>query len=274
MRRPSAKPAVVTSTTGSPPRVRSALVATVVPTLTALTWSRGPPAAANRARAADSPGSLALPAGGADSTLRTCSAPSGETPMTSVKVPPRSIQNCQPLRATGWRGAWLRVSIDCIIRACHPTQPPVTQARSHDRPPRGLLPWPGCRSLGPQDLRARRGGARRGLRGPLGGLSRHRGAARARLAAGRLLQGAGRGSGANRLESRRLRVGGGRLAPARPRRVPHGPGAVCPGASGAARRRPRLSGHGGARLARRGGALRAQRAFRQVVQGGAASAGE
>ena len=36
------------------------------------------------------------PAWSGDNTLRMCSSPAGESPMTSVNVPPRSIQNCQP----------------------------------------------------------------------------------------------------------------------------------------------------------------------------------
>ena len=63
------------------------------------------------------PGSPPAPPGAIEGTLRTCSAPAGERPMTSVKVPPRSIQNCQP-GAAGARADWLNVSIACIIRAC------------------------------------------------------------------------------------------------------------------------------------------------------------
>src|SRR5205814_99741 len=61
MRSASAKPALVTSTTGSPLRVSSALVATVVPTLTAATARGAAPAAARIARTARKPGSSAAP---------------------------------------------------------------------------------------------------------------------------------------------------------------------------------------------------------------------
>src|SRR5579862_3290726 len=125
MRSASPKPAVVTSTTGSPVRVSSALVATVVPTLTVATLAdvrplaagtsvaaAGSPArsaqvarvaglaSASIARAASRPGSAAPPLP-ADGTLRTCSAPAGDTPITSVNVPPRSIQNCQAASGGG-----------------------------------------------------------------------------------------------------------------------------------------------------------------------------
>src|SRR5580658_177020 len=250
MRSASAKPAVVTSTTGSPLRVSSALVATVVPTLTALT-AAAPPSCASSACAAFSPGSPPPGLGGTDNTLRTCSAPAGETAITSVKVPPRSIQNSQPARRCGCGGAWLTVSIACIIRACDPTAQPLRSrhAGSRDLPPRGVLAWPGGRAVGPQDLGAGGGRARRRLRGPLGGLSRCGRAACACLAAGRLLQGTGGRSGAGGLEPGRLRCGGVRLAPARPRRVPHGAGALPAGVAGAARGAARLSGNGGAWLA-------------------------
>src|SRR2546429_4752881 len=118
MRSASAKPALVTSTTGAPLRVSSALVATVVPTLTAATARGAAPAAARIARTARKPGSSAAPPALAEGTLRTCSSPAGDRPMTSVNVPPRSTQNCQPAaRAGGRRGGLLNVSIACIIRA-------------------------------------------------------------------------------------------------------------------------------------------------------------
>src|SRR5579862_7141843 len=126
MRSVSPKPAVVTSTTGSPARVSSALVATVVPTLTVATLAEvgtfaagasvaaagvAGVASARIARAASRPGSTVSPFP-ADGTLRTCSAPAGDTPMTSVNVPPRSIQNCQPASGGGADGdPWLELPI-------------------------------------------------------------------------------------------------------------------------------------------------------------------
>src|SRR2546430_13159002 len=70
MRSASANPALVTSTTGSPLRVSSALVATVVPPLTAATARGAAPAAARIARTARKPGSSAAPPALAEGTLR------------------------------------------------------------------------------------------------------------------------------------------------------------------------------------------------------------
>src|SRR5215470_9327097 len=273
MRSPSPKPALVTSTTGSPLRVRSALVATVVPTLTT-SIAAPPPAAARIAATAASPGSPAPPLLATEGTLRTCSAPSGARPMTSVNVPPRSIQNCQPPRRAS--SDWLNVCIACIIRACErrSRQQRSGHARACDVPACGVLSRQGERTLGAQDLGARGGRALGGLRRALGRLPRARRAARARRQAGGLLQGARRGPGAGRLEPRWLHRGRLGLALARARRVPHGSGALHAGAAGAARRSARLPGDRGARLARRRGAVRAQRALRADLQGGAAPARE
>src|ERR1700724_1815463 len=172
MRSASAKPAVVTSTTRSPLRVSSALVATVVPTLTAATARAAALAPARLAPAARKPGSPAAPPAGAEGTLRTCSSPPGERPMTSVNVPPRSIQNCQPAACTGRRpDDWLNVSIACIIRA-YDSRPQrgAGHASARGFPPRGLCSRPGERALGAQDNRARGGRAQRRLRGALGRL--------------------------------------------------------------------------------------------------------
>src|SRR5438552_8273624 len=97
MRSASRKPRVVTSSVGSPLRSSSALVATVVPIFTHSTCSgvigsrslkpsrwRMPATAASR-----------YCSGFSDSSLCVTSDPSGRLPTTSVKVPPRSIQNCQ-----------------------------------------------------------------------------------------------------------------------------------------------------------------------------------
>jgi hypothetical protein len=96
MRSASRKPRVVTSSVGSPLRSSKALVATVVPIFTHSTWSGviGSPAA--------SPSRWRMPAtaasrycsGLSESSLCVARVPSGRRPTTSVKVPPRSIQNC------------------------------------------------------------------------------------------------------------------------------------------------------------------------------------
>src|ERR1700730_7745010 len=176
MRSASAKPAVVTSTTRSPLRVSSALVATVVPTLTAATARAAALAPARIARAARKPGSPAAPAAGTEGTLRTCTPPPGERAMTSVNVPPRSIQNCQPAVGTGRRrDDWLNFSIACIIRAYEPrSQRRACHASARGLPPRGAPSGTGERALGAQDLRARGGRAERRLRGALGRLPRDR----------------------------------------------------------------------------------------------------
>src|SRR6266480_6752148 len=175
MRSASPKPAVVTSTTGSPLRVSSALVATVVPTFTAVT-ARDAAHASRIARAAPRPGSPAAPPALAEGTLRTCSSPAGERPMTSVNVPPRSSQNGQPAaERAGGRDDWLNVSIACIIRAYDSSsQRRACHAGARGFPPCGLFSRPGERALGTQDLRARGGRAQRRLRGALGRLPRDR----------------------------------------------------------------------------------------------------
>src|SRR4029077_15668099 len=107
-------------------------------------------ASARMARAAASPGSPAAPPGALESTLRTCSTPCGDMPITSVKVPPRSIQNCQP--GPGCEDDWLRVSIACIIRAYESgSQRDFHSTAAGGIPARGVLSRPGEWSLGAQD---------------------------------------------------------------------------------------------------------------------------
>ena len=108
----SAKPRLISNTTPAPRCSSRALVATVVPSRT----SRINPAGrglfdstpgsrlskAQIARTAGSPGH----SGCTDSTLRTSSSPAGLQPTTSVKVPPRSTQNRQPVAGqTGCTGS-------------------------------------------------------------------------------------------------------------------------------------------------------------------------
>ena len=94
----SAKPRLISSTTPAPRCSSRALVATVVPRRTSCTrpsgtgWPGARPSTAPIAFTAGSPGQSAC----TDSTLRTTSSPAGLQPTTSVKVPPRSIQNRQP----------------------------------------------------------------------------------------------------------------------------------------------------------------------------------
>ncbi len=97
MRRASRNPSVMTRTVGSPRRSSRALVATVVPILTAATRSAG------TGSSGASPSSSRIPAtaasrwrsGSCERSLRVTSRPSGSLPTTSVNVPPRSIQNSQ-----------------------------------------------------------------------------------------------------------------------------------------------------------------------------------
>ena len=96
MRSASAKPRLTTSRVRSPLRSSSALVATVVPIFTARSSPAGsarPPA--GRAAADAGHGGVAVAAGFSDSSLWVDSRPSGSRATMSVKVPPRSIQNCQ-----------------------------------------------------------------------------------------------------------------------------------------------------------------------------------
>jgi len=91
------KPLVVMSSVGSPLRSSSALVATVVPIFThstsaGVTGSLG--LKPSRWRMPATAASLYC-SGFSDSSLCVTRVPSGRLPTTSVKVPPRSIQNCQ-----------------------------------------------------------------------------------------------------------------------------------------------------------------------------------
>ena len=87
----------MSSSVRSPLRSSSALVATVVPIFTASM----PPARDRRAgrepeQVADAVHRrIAIGSGFSDSSLWVTSVPSGRRPITSVKVPPRSIQNSQ-----------------------------------------------------------------------------------------------------------------------------------------------------------------------------------
>src|SRR6185369_3932474 len=97
MRKASRKPLVVTRSVGSPLRSSSALVATVVPILTHSTACgvTGSPAfSPSRCRMPAMAASLYC-SGFSDSSLCVTSDPSGRFATMSVKVPPRSIQNCQ-----------------------------------------------------------------------------------------------------------------------------------------------------------------------------------
>ena len=97
MRSRSAKPSVMTSATASPRRSSSALVATVVPILTLATRAAGIGSPGCRPRTSRMPWMAAssVRSGCAESSLRVRSSPCGESAITSVKVPPRSIQKCQ-----------------------------------------------------------------------------------------------------------------------------------------------------------------------------------
>jgi len=120
MRNDIGEAALVTSTTGSPLRVSSALVATVVPTLTAATATWGGTVRRRESRARRA---------GPDRPPRRRRSPRapcgraarrrGERPMTSVKVPAAiDPRTASPPPAPGGRwDDWLNVSIACIIRA-------------------------------------------------------------------------------------------------------------------------------------------------------------
>src|SRR6516162_2773687 len=97
MRSASRKPLVVTSAVRAPLRSSSALVATVVPILTALMSASGngsPGSSPMRSRMPCTAAS-AYASGFSESSLCATSVPSGRRPITSVNVPPRSIQNSQ-----------------------------------------------------------------------------------------------------------------------------------------------------------------------------------
>src|SRR5659263_341196 len=99
MRSVSAKPRVMTRTVGSPFRSSRALVATVVPIRTTSISSVGigaPGATPSRWRIPATAASR-YRAGSSESSLWVVSVPSGRRATTSVNVPPRSIQNCQPV---------------------------------------------------------------------------------------------------------------------------------------------------------------------------------
>ena len=103
MRSASPKPCVVTSRVASPLRSSNALVATVVPIFTHSTCSglTGSPGF--------KPSKWRMPATAASrycsgfslKSLCVTKLPSGRLPTTSVKVPPRSIQNCQRFLPAG-----------------------------------------------------------------------------------------------------------------------------------------------------------------------------
>src|SRR6185369_426633 len=96
MRSWSRKPRVMKSAVGSPLRSRSALVATVVPIFTAsicLTGIASPCATPRKWRMPAIAASRYRP-GFSESSLCVASVPSGLSATMSVKVPPRSIQNC------------------------------------------------------------------------------------------------------------------------------------------------------------------------------------
>ena len=85
------------STVGSPLRSSSALVATVVPIFTASICSTGigrPAGTSSRWRMPAMAASRYC-SGFSESSLWVSSVPSGLRATMSVKVPPRSIQNCQ-----------------------------------------------------------------------------------------------------------------------------------------------------------------------------------
>src|SRR6478672_1603397 len=99
MREASAKPRVVTSTVGSPLRSSRALVATVVPILTAAMSATGIGSPSRTPSTARIPAIAASSYrfGSSESSLWVTSVPSPRRATTSVKVPPRSIQNSQRL---------------------------------------------------------------------------------------------------------------------------------------------------------------------------------
>jgi hypothetical protein len=97
MRSASPRPAVIASVVGSPRRSSRALVATVVPILIASIALAGIGASGFRCSSCRIPSSAASSycSGLSDRSLCTRIAPAGVRATTSVKVPPRSIQNCQ-----------------------------------------------------------------------------------------------------------------------------------------------------------------------------------
>ena len=114
----SPKPSVVTKSVRSPLRSSSALVATVVPIFTASTARPGGrcrhpwPRPSSIADALDGGVLVAVP-GSRTAACASTSAPSGALrATTSVKVPPRSIQNCQA-------ACLLSPSIGIPIRLAH-----------------------------------------------------------------------------------------------------------------------------------------------------------
>src|SRR3546814_17602472 len=104
MRSTSPKPSVVTKTVRSPLRSNRALVATVVPILTASTAPGGsdsPFFKPRRRRMPSTAASLYCSALSV-SSLWVTSEPSDFRATTSEKVPPRSIQHCQPACRLSW----------------------------------------------------------------------------------------------------------------------------------------------------------------------------
>ena len=97
MRNASRNPRVVTSSVRAPVRSSNALVATVVPILMAPTRFAGIGSEGERPRRLRMPCTAAsrYASGFSDSSLWETNEPSGLRPITSVKVPPRSIQKSQ-----------------------------------------------------------------------------------------------------------------------------------------------------------------------------------
>src|SRR5690349_6080095 len=116
MRSASRKPRVVTSSVGSPLRSSSALVATVVPIFTHSTCcgvTGSPRLRPSRWRMPATAASLYC-SGFSLSSLCVASVPSGFLATMSVKVPPRSIQNCQRVAVAGELVAFM-----CFCRSAH-----------------------------------------------------------------------------------------------------------------------------------------------------------
>src|ERR1700744_2270517 len=119
MRRALRKPRVVTSSVFSPLRSSSPLVATVLPI------STHSPSSGVTASPGFRPSRWRMPAtaasrycsGFSDSSLCVTRLPSGRLATMSVKVPPRSIQNCQ---RDGRAGAWVVMMSrqEWLVRAC------------------------------------------------------------------------------------------------------------------------------------------------------------
>src|SRR5690606_14188513 len=110
MRSASRNPRVTASSSGSPVRSSSALVATVVPIFT--TSTRSGPIGSSRPRPSirrmPSTAASSYCPGFSESSFAVASVPSGRRPTTSVKVPTRSIQNCQRLMASSQRSGRTR----------------------------------------------------------------------------------------------------------------------------------------------------------------------